>query len=103
MGISAIKLEGEDREAVEEVRGDPHVVDMLLPDVSDVSFQCLRFVDPYGETVFNRLQMTQFLPEWDRLRGRATTLDQKRLFQDVRRLAERCSNEPHLYLRFSGD
>lgn len=103
MGIATIRLEDEEGGVVEEAAGDPHVLDPLLPDVSDLSYQCVRFIDPYGETVFNRLQMEQFLAEWDRLRALATTLDQKRVFQEVRRLAEKCGDEPHLYLRFSGD
>ncbi len=103
MGICTVRLEDEEGAVIEETACDPHVLDPLLPELRDASYQCLRFIDAYGETVFNRLQMTQFLAEWDRLRGQATTLDQKRVFQEVRHLAERCGDEPHLYLRFSGD
>ena len=41
-----------------------------LPGVDDTRFACLRFVDPYGDTVFNQLQIPVVLQD---LRLLATT------------------------------
>lgn len=63
----------------------------------------LGTVDWYGDTVFNRLQMRQFISEWDALQQRASTPDEAALIEKVKELALRCKSEPHLYLAFIGD
>jgi hypothetical protein len=40
----------------------------LLPIPEDTSFPMIRFIDPFGDTLFSSNQMIGFLPEWDRLR-----------------------------------
>ena len=30
----------------------------------DCDFKLLRYIDPYGDTVFNRIQMEDFLTDW---------------------------------------
>jgi hypothetical protein len=39
----------------------------MLPADDDLGFPCLRFVDPYGDTVFNQIQIPVFLNELRRL------------------------------------
>lgn len=101
MGLCVI-LEGEDREPIEQVEDPKNILHQLLPSEDD-SYQHLRFIDWYGDTVFNRLQIRPFLSEWDRLTESAQTPDETSLLTRVRELALRCSQEPHLYLRFCGD
>ncbi len=69
-----------------------------IPD--DRGFRLLRYVDPYGDTYFNRMQMRDFLADWNTLKP---TADQRREWKSVREMAERCHDEVHLYLRFIGD
>jgi hypothetical protein len=88
----------------EQVIHDPgNLLHDVLPSSEDVSFVCVRFIDWYGDTVFNRLQMDSFLDDWKRVKLRATTAEQTRIWTEIRNLALRCRNEPHLYLRFIGD
>ncbi len=102
MGLDVI-LEWEDGERIEDV-GDPHnLLHRLLPPHDDDSYQCLRFIDWYGDTVFNRLQMTPFLAEWERLYSAAQSEEEKELLRSIETLARRCQSEPHLYLKFYGD
>lgn len=103
MGIHSIRLEEEGGRVIREIDGDPHGLDRLLPDLSQTRYQCIRFIDEYGDTVFNRLQMDQFLTEWAELAARAATAEDRVLIEAVRRLAEDCRAEPHRYLRFCGD
>lgn len=105
MGIINIALVDEEGRILKQVgqQFDTHYLDSLLPSAEDSRSQCLRFVDPYGDTVFNRLQMDQFLREWEELETRAASSDGKELLRSVRELAERCREGPHLYLRFYGD
>lgn len=102
MGLTII-LETENGEAIEQV-GDPtNLLHLLLPTPDDASFTCLRFIDLYGDTVFNRLQMGTFLAEWKRIVNLARTSEEKELLNRIENLARRCQNEPHLYLKFYGD
>lgn len=97
-----IFLENESGEALEQVEDPKNVLHQLLPS-EDASYQYLRFIDWYGDTIFNRPQIQPFLNEWDRLSKSARTLEEEALLSRIRELAVRCSREPHLYLRFCGD
>ena len=71
MGIDVV-VETEFGEAEDRV-GDPHSYlarALDLPGLEDTV--CLRFVDPYGDTVFNRSQIPVFISELESLRSRVT-------------------------------
>ena len=102
MGLSAA-LQAADGKLTDQVHDPGNALHRLLPSHDDVSSPCLRYIDWYGDTVFNRLQMKDFLREWAGLRKRATTSEERALIDGITGLAERCRDEPHLYLRFIGD
>ena len=101
MGFCII-LENEDGERLEQVDDPKNLLHQLLPS-EDASYQYLRFIDWYGDTIFNRLQIQPFLDEWDRITRAARTSEENELLGRIRELAIRCSTKPHLYLRFAGD
>ena len=101
MGFCII-LECERGEPLEQVEDPKDILHQLLPS-EDHSYHYLRFIDWYGDTVFNRLQIPCFISEWDILAESAQTPDETALLTRIRELAIRCAQEPHLYLRFSGD
>jgi hypothetical protein len=83
--------------------GDPHnILHEILPHLDDESYQCLRFIDWYGDTVFNHLQMDQLIEELARVAEQSPP-DARSLLDQVRRLAVRCKRGTHLYLWFVGD
>jgi hypothetical protein len=49
-------------EVLEEELYRGAVIDHLIPQVSDDTSPCWRFIDPYGDTVFNTLQMGRTWP-----------------------------------------
>lgn len=75
-------------------------------------FRVMQWVDPYGLTVLNRIQMDDFLADLS-LVERALNIDERRSERQrgllrrtvdrVRGLAERCRTEPHTFLIFFGD
>jgi hypothetical protein len=103
MGLIRVALENEKGGTLQEVKGDTHLLDPVLPDAEEAEFQCVRFIDPYGDTVFNRLQMKQFLEEWEVLAKRVRGTETSKVFEEVRELARQCRAEPHSYLKFYGD
>ena len=76
-------------------------VSELLPE-SDPTSPCWRFIDRYGDTYFNTLQLPTFIEELERLAEHATPQQHGKLIE-IRALAEFASALPHRYLKFSGD
>ena len=72
-----------------------------LPEPSDRRFTCLRFVDPWGDTVFNVYQAKALLEDLNQLTAGSSDQDLLRAVDEIRELAKLC--EQHLYLRFIGD
>jgi hypothetical protein len=102
MPISVI-LTDEDGEEVERLDDVGNLLHRLLPSVDDGSYQYLRFIDWYGDTVFNQLQIEPFISEWARLEAAATAPEDKQLLSRISNLAKKCQAEPHLFLKFEGD
>ena len=96
-------LETERGQVIEAVSNPGEAINQIIEVIADEAFQCWRFIDPYGETVFNTLQMPQFLKEVAVLKARVTDSDTRRVLGDIERLALRCRNENHKCIRFSGD
>jgi hypothetical protein len=71
MGVN-VQLESEGGGQLDQLF-DPHCnVAQLLPDWRDESSVCLRFVDLYGDTVFNRLQIDVLVSELEAAIAKAT-------------------------------
>jgi len=70
--------------------------------VGDESYRLLSYIDPYGDTTFNSLQMKTFLHEWERIKNRLNE-EQIEPWKQIREFAMRGTNEEHLYLKFIGD
>ena len=98
----AIALQDERGERL-EVTTDPknHLHRLLRP--YQGSDSVLGEIDWYGDTVFNRLQMSKFLPAWKELLEQVQTQEEKKIVEEIRALAERCESDVHLYLKFIGD
>jgi hypothetical protein len=96
-------LETEDRRQVAGVGDDHDLLHRLLSKIDDTSFDYLRFVDPYGDTPFNRLQADKFLSECKRLYPKCQVTEETSLLDQIEDLAKRLAGGNHLYLRFIGD
>jgi acyl carrier protein phosphodiesterase len=69
----------------------------------DPSFPLLQYIDPYGNTVFNGLQMPEVQKELKRLIAMASNDDQRKTLQRICELAAKCQERPQTFLRFRGD
>jgi len=96
------RLQSERGEVLEQVVDRAGSIVASVPPLTDEGSPCWRFIDPYGDTVFNRLQMEPFLVELD-LIIRQAPADRQQLLEKVRALALRCRDDVHLYLKFEGD
>jgi hypothetical protein len=78
------------------------VLNRLLP-FENPRFPLLCYVDPYGNTIFNGLQMRPLLEELDRLADECESDEEKEVLTQIRGLAVECRDHTHLYIRFIGD
>lgn len=102
MGLTVV-LESEDGTPIELIEDQKNLLHQLLPQHDDDSYQITRFIDWYGDTTINRLQIPLFLEEWARVSGRANSAAERSLVDGIRRLAVRTQDEVHTYLKFYGD
>jgi len=101
MGLR-ICLEDEKGERLSRVYDTKNLLYHLLP-FEDLSYQCLRFGDFYGDTVFNRLQMETLLEELARLKSNPISDEERALIESIKELAQFCRDNPHFYIKFYGD
>lgn len=65
---------------------------------------CLRFIDRYGDTVFNSLQMPVLLEELEVLqRAASTAAARAHLVHLIDLVSEALANGPHTFVKFVGD
>jgi hypothetical protein len=102
MGM-AIQLEDHQGKVLEEIPDLGRLLARLFPSWGDETFHCLRYIDPWGDTIFNHLQMEKVISELRRIRAK-TTVEAGRAFIDaIEGMATRCKEGEHLYLKFLGD
>ncbi len=101
MGIKVAlqTIHGKDLGLVSKTWG---MLDRVLP-IGNPRFPMLRYIDPYGNTIFNGDQMYPLLEELDRLAAEVSNEDGKALLAQIRELAIHCRDHPHEFLRFIGD
>lgn len=90
-----ISLEDETRKAIE-------ILDNRLIINSNVNldnYKLLQYLDPYGDTIFNRNQINDLITDLKKL----DKLIINSIIRQVIELAETCKNEVHTYLCFNGD
>jgi hypothetical protein len=64
---------------------------------------CLRFVDPWGDTVFNQAQIPVLLTELKQCQQNQTDQEIKDHLEKVIRLVSQAEGRSHTYIEFSGD
>jgi hypothetical protein len=99
MGID-IQLQDEDGKILEHVSDEKRLLHDLLPG-GDHSL--LSGIDLYGDTIFNRIQMDDFLSEWSKLKMKQMSSAQALHLDRIECLALKCKESVHLYLKFVGD
>ena len=95
-----VMLQDEDGKALSE---EVCVETNLVSQVNDARFTCLRFVDPYGDTVFNRLQMTALLEDLRALRQNPDNSQHEGVLGEIETLVRRGQATVHTYIKFIGD
>lgn len=102
MGIN-VSLIDENGTEIDAELDDRNVLKNIITTVDDASFVCLPFIDPYGDTIFNRLQAEVIVKELQAISKGYSSIKERGKIAAIINLAERCRAEPHLFLKFIGD
>ena len=91
-------------EILESIPDPQNTVAKIVDAAADVEESiCLRFIDPYGDTVFNRAQMAVLREELDSVPEKALDAEAREHRQKIIELATRAESKVHTYLKFYGD
>ncbi|MHB1462671.1 MAG: hypothetical protein ACYC1M_15385 [Armatimonadota bacterium] len=100
----AVVLQDERHQNISEMVFDTEgAMAACLRGCGDKPSYCLRFIDPYGDTIFNPLQARVLLSEWDGLLACFRENHAEALWRTLRFMILSCSENPHTYLRFIGE
>jgi hypothetical protein len=101
MGID-VRLENEAGDEIETLLDFENSLQKILLECNQDVSATLRFIDPYGNTYFNRLQMPSLIIEIERASARLNDDTAERFAEEILRLAQRCQDEVNTYLKFYG-
>jgi hypothetical protein len=104
MGIDC-RVEDEDGGVLNELPDSQSLVAFLLtPDNSTIGQTlCLRFIDEYGDTTFNQLQISVLLLELNAAVLRCTNMEARAHGEKLAALIATAEGEVHTYVKFIGD
>jgi hypothetical protein len=98
-----IALETESGEKIQSIEDTKNILHQLLPLQVDESYKLLRFVDWYGDTIFNRIQMEALIADITLLLKKVHSQEEIDLMLNIVKMCKRCSDEQHLYVKIYGD
>lgn len=78
-------------------------LEIRLPAITDTRYPILRFLDPYGDTTLNTLQIAQLLIELDQLRADVSEPAALQCIDALATIARSVQTQPHGELTFIGD
>lgn len=102
MGLN-ITLENEQGEKLDEVIDSSRMLLTIMNRGNQTDSCCLQLIDPYGDTVFNRLQMDQLSMDLTKLHSLTEDAEQRELISKIEELVKKCKQVPHLYIKIYGD
>ena len=102
MGID-LHWESESGETRQMVSDDGFFVSALIDASKKEEGVCLRFVDRFGDTVFNQAQLPHLKAELSDVADSALTVGARQHRKKLLGLIEHAIGQTHTYLKFYGD
>jgi hypothetical protein len=102
MSFFTINLQDELGEIIDTL-DDNGLLCSFLPAVEHKNYYCVKYIDQWGDTVFNRLQMDDLKNEIIKITEESQNKKVKDLVKNIVELIEKCKKEAHTYVKFVGD
>jgi hypothetical protein len=75
----------------------------LIPPLIALDYPCLRYVDHYGDTTFNQLQIPQLADDLSRVLLRCEDDATRQQVETMLALVLKAAGQTHTYIKFYGD
>lgn len=98
MNVYLVDENGKEIDYIIDTNG---LISQIIP-YNNEKFPLMRYIDLYGDTIYNRLQMPQILAELTIIKKTITPKEIVYIL-NIEALINRGLKEPHLYLKFVGD
>ena len=98
-----IALENEFGEKIENIGDTENIFQNALTKNDEEIYELLKYVDLYGNTVFNNLQMDNLIKDLNYLLKNVKNESEKEIIEAIYLLCKKCKNGVHLYIKFYGD
>ena len=102
MGVD-LRWENENGRLIEEILDPQMCISHLVLKTDLTGTTCLRFIDPYGDTMFNQVQIPILIDELQSILRKVQDHQIRDHLRRVIELAEKSRGEIHTYLKFYGD
>jgi hypothetical protein len=99
--VIRVELRSSHGEVLDSVDVDPEF-DPVLLGIDRAAYPILGHLDPYGDTILNRMQVRTLLEELDRL-GPDNRVMPAQFRASMVELCEKCLARPHRFLWFIGE
>jgi hypothetical protein len=101
MGVD-LRWEDERGDTIEEIYDSKNIFARLL-DINKSEMICFRFIDRYGDTIFNQLQIPVLIKELESIFENTSTKQEKDILRQIITLSKKSLGRVHTYLKFYGD
>ena len=102
MGVD-LHWENERGELLGGVDDPRNLVVQLVAVANPERSRCLRFIDPYGDTYFNQMQIPVFEEEIRSLSSGQLSAEAEAHREEIMKLIASAKGQVHTYLKFYGD
>ena len=75
----------------------------IIAELANSDYPCLRWIDNYGDTTYNQMQLTQLADDLNRLRPRCPDDTTREHLEEILALVRKAAGETHTYVKFYGD
>jgi hypothetical protein len=97
-----IDVEWQDEDGETLARYDGPLVTVTLVERADPTSCCLRFIDPWGNTIFNQQQLPVLVHELEAIESRTPDGQREAIHALLAFLRPAC-DQVHTYIKFIGD
>ena len=102
MGVRIV-YQDETGKELDKVIDPTDLMRKIIPDLDDSSSYCLRYIDLYGDTTFNRLQIDQLKKEFESVLDKTQDEEIKSFIKRILVLIDKSKENIHTYIKFWGD
>jgi hypothetical protein len=102
MGID-LHVEDEHGEAIEIIPDDQNILSKIINTYNTSSCTLLKYIDPYGDTVFNHKQLNDLINDFSQIMNNSNESITKVYLRKVNSILVRNVNKVHVYFKFYGD